>query len=201
MLAALSLLAIAFVFVLWPGLKNNQGRTPRIACVNNLKQIGLAMNLYANDHGERFPWQVARADGGTAEFAESASVLLHYLATSNELSTPKILRCPSDRQRTRVEDFAKLGTMNVSYFLSMDARSNTPQALLSGDRNISGGATNGFLRVFTNPKSAGWTPEMHETGGNVGFADGSVSQVTPSRLVVAMSNSLQVVSRVRLAMP
>lgn len=47
-----------------------------VACVNNLKQIGLALRIYATDNNDFFP----------------ASIM----QMKNELGTPKILVCPAD---------------------------------------------------------------------------------------------------------
>src|SRR6185312_5740953 len=56
-----------------------QGEAERVQCVNNLKQIGLAMRVWMGDNNDRYP----------------ASILL----ASNELSTTKVLVCPSDKAR------------------------------------------------------------------------------------------------------
>ena len=93
-----------------------------IRCVNNLKQIGIATRIYAIDNQDRFSWQVPQSEGGTAEIAQPRSdtdALLdndgkpifdvnawqHFLALSNELSNPKVLRCPNDESRTQANTF------------------------------------------------------------------------------------------------
>ena len=61
---------------------------------------------------------------------------------SNELSTPKIVACPSDGERNArtnfQSDFDKtaIGNLGTSYFVGRDADESNPQMLLSGDRNI-----------------------------------------------------------------
>ncbi len=65
---------------------------------------------------------------------------------SNELSTPKVLLCPSDASvRTVGQNFnaaaagPNAGTFtngNVSYFVCGDASDAYPQLILAGDRNI-----------------------------------------------------------------
>jgi len=59
-----------------PALAQAKGKAQSIHCVNNLKQIGLAARIYATDHNDTFP--------------------SNFLTMKNELSTPKILICPSD---------------------------------------------------------------------------------------------------------
>jgi hypothetical protein len=59
-----------------PALAKAKGKAQSINCVNNLKQIGLGARIYATDHNGAFPPS--------------------FVAMKNELSTPKILFCPSD---------------------------------------------------------------------------------------------------------
>ena len=109
--------------MLLPALANAKAKAQRISCVNNLKQIGIATRIYAVDHQDRFPWNVPQSEGGTAELAKpksdttalldadgkpifDANAWLHFQALSNELSNPKVLRCPTDGSRTLANTFA-----------------------------------------------------------------------------------------------
>jgi hypothetical protein len=99
-----------------------QNEAQRIRCVNNLKQIGIATLIYASDNQDRYPWQVPQSEGGTAEIAQpqsdtdalldsdgkpifDANAWRHFQALSNELSNPKVLRCPNDESRTQANTF------------------------------------------------------------------------------------------------
>src|SRR6185295_2671262 len=96
---------------------------------------------------------------------------------------PRILVCPNDRQRTRAADFAQLSNTNLSYFVGLDADETKPETILSGDRNITGGTVyNGFLRVLTSTTPADWATNLHVNAGHIGLADGSVQQMTATRL-------------------
>src|SRR5947199_9158800 len=75
-------------------------RSRRLSCNCRLKQIGLGFRMWANDHGDRFPWSVPQSNGGTFEFAMSTQVRRHFQVASNELNSPKILVCPADPGRT-----------------------------------------------------------------------------------------------------
>src|SRR5581483_9928397 len=75
-----------------------QARAERIMCVNNLKQIGLAARIWANDHGDVSP--------------------MDFLSMSNELVSPIVLKCPSDKSRS-VTNWSDVAAGNVSY--QMDA--------------------------------------------------------------------------------
>jgi hypothetical protein len=177
----------------------------RIHCVSNLKQVALASRLWANDHGDKFPWQVSTSAGGTLELVASGGAYRQFLALSNELTSPKVLACPSDKRRTRADDYLKdyKSDSNVSYFVSLDSfvrrnptevygdllapgwRTNSfarsPETILSGDRNITGGtlARTGIM-TFDSSESAGWAKGAHDAMGNLVFADGSAQQVSSS---------------------
>jgi prepilin-type N-terminal cleavage/methylation domain-containing protein len=129
-----------------------------------------------------------------------------FMVMSNELSTPKILYCTSDSSAGRgvATNFTQLayaspggatvGTNCISYFIVGDAIDTFPQMILDGDRNlgtvsttaigqfapaitVTGGQQigNGWQRVWA------WSAnEMHLKTGNIGLADGSVQQTTPS---------------------
>ncbi len=69
----------------------------RIACVGQLKQMGLAFRIFAIDHGDKYPMSLSTNLGGTAEWNNSPGQLLrHFQIVSNELSVPKVILCPSD---------------------------------------------------------------------------------------------------------
>ena len=65
-----------------------------------------------------------------------------------------------------------------------------PQVILGGDRNL---ATNGvavgsgFFAMATNAE-VGWTKEMHVEQGNVVMSDGSVQQMSSSRLKASLKD-------------
>jgi hypothetical protein len=97
-------------------LKNDQRK-----CLNNLKNIGLAMRIFATDYGDKFPFQVSQREGGTQEFCSADALgfdsnsARHFLVLSNELMSPKILVCPSDRNTVIAADFLSLQNTNVTY--------------------------------------------------------------------------------------
>ncbi len=172
----------------------------RINCVSNLKQIGLAMRMFSEDHNDKFPWAVSTNQGGTMEFAATGQVFRHFQAASNELSSPKILACKSDPTRAKAVDFVRFSNANVSYFVGLDADEGRPQSLLSGDRNITGGVlTNANLRLLTTNTQAGWTKEIHMDAGNIGLGDGSAQQVTARSLRQQLQQSTN--EWIRLAIP
>ncbi len=170
-----------------------------LCCLNNLKQVGLAYRLWANDFGGEYPFSSTNALGSLA-WANTPEVFRHFQALSNELVTPKILHCRSDRSRSEATNFTQLSNTNLSYFVGLDAREDAPNSILSGDRFLTGGTlSNGFLRVLTPASAAGWTQDIHENVGIIGLGDGSAQRVIRNQLraqIAGMSNTF-----IRLAVP
>lgn len=168
----------------------------RIRCVSNLRQIGVAFRIFSADHEEKFPWQVSTNQGGSKEFAATHEVFRHFQVASNELSSPKILFCPEDRSRKRVEIFDILSNSNLSYFVGLDAHETVPASILSGDRTLSTNRSilSGLLILTTNIPVQ-WAKGLHQDAGNIGFADGSVSQLSSTGLQHPVQNSGLTINR------
>ncbi|MCI0745687.1 MAG: hypothetical protein L0Y58_09810 [Verrucomicrobia subdivision 3 bacterium] len=93
--------------------KAQKDEAQSIQCVSNLKQVGLAARMWANDHGDVLPQD--------------------FVTMKNELNTPKILVCPADGSRTRARIWEEFSPANVSYELLAPGVSETepPQTVLT----------------------------------------------------------------------
>lgn len=176
---------VLLVGVLLPRLARPRShiKSVRIHCVVNQKQIGLALRIWAFDNNDQFPWMTS-TNGGTAEFANSTNVFLHFLTASNELGTPQILACKADTARTQTADWNTFRNQNLSYFVGLTAEESNPQSILSGDRNLTTNGTplgHGVFNIATT-NQPGWSKTIHQSAGNVGLADGSVQQVSIAAL-------------------
>jgi prepilin-type processing-associated H-X9-DG protein len=154
-------------------------------CIYDLKTVGLAARIFATDNQGLYPWQVSTNEGGTKELLEAPwRVALHFQAMSNELSSPSTLFCPEDRGRQWATNFASLTDANVSYFIGPDATEDLPQAILSGDRQLTvneADARPGLL-VLTSTSQLGFSRQLNPEGGNLLFGDGSVQRAPPAQL-------------------
>jgi hypothetical protein len=184
-LAVLSLL----VFVVLPALANNRPRSARVICANNLRQLGVGFQLWGNDHGDKVPFELYPAEGGTRLHPLAPNVWLHFSWLSNEIASPRILHCPSDDGRPAM-DFSGLPSggylhpnflnRSTSYFLSHSlGQIIWPTTFISGDRNVGGGRIQGDSVFGTslgllNSGFAWWTNGLHESQGNILRSDGAV---------------------------
>ena len=200
--------AVMFLGVVLPMLNRPTCRGgTRIKCISNLKQIGLAFRIWANDHGEKFPVQLEASgtNGGTMEFNLTGEVWRHFQILSNELNSPRILACNADQSRSRTMDWHQFtNNFHLSYFVGLDADETNPQTILSGDRNLTSmtvKAVKGVLNLASND-TAGWTKDIHNLAGNIGLGDGSAHQVNSSmlnkQLQAALLSTTQTVHRLAL---
>ncbi|MBM3832806.1 MAG: hypothetical protein FJ403_05945 [Verrucomicrobia bacterium] len=138
---------------------------------------------------------------GTAELVDLPfSAYRHFEAMSNELSTPKILLCPSDR-RTEATNWASLGNDRISYFVGINASENFPKTFLSGDRHLTNWLkpTNGFLEL--RRYSTRWLPRLHTNFGHIAFADGAVTALPDAGLRKALAETGDATNRIALPTP
>ncbi len=186
------------VVMLIPKLQREKAIAERISCVSCLKNIGLGFRIFATDNQGFMPLQfstnspgtnnpISRPNsGGTREYAlDPASAWRHFTVITNELSTPKILHCRADRERTPARNFLEFTNNRfLSYTVSISATEAQPQSILASDRNlmVDGLAVSNTVLTLTTNLNAAWDRRIHVEAGNVLLGDGSVQQVSSGRL-------------------
>ena len=155
LLVVIAIIAILAAMLL-PVLAAAKRRAQRINCVSNLKQVNLAFRIWEGDNNNLYPMAVSTSAGGALETTANqttkamvaSGITNIFCVMSNELSTPKVLICPSDSTRSAATNFQEigssanpgttqgLGTNAISFFVCGDATEAYPQMVLDGDRNV-----------------------------------------------------------------
>lgn len=239
------LVVIAIVSVLigirLPALAANKAGVQRIYCSNNLKQVGVAFRTWAGKNAGRMPMATPGSQGGAAEaigrrgngasfanniltvngatgsYVSGGGVFAMFAVMSNELTTPKILYCPSEYRSTTFQGslFGNSTGTNagcysdnqISYFVGVDANENSSDMFLSGDSNIGDGATpptlsniysdvtsiRKYVALGTNvawaATSPNWGDNQHGKRGSVAFVDGSVQYLDSTQLRLSLNRT------------
>jgi prepilin-type N-terminal cleavage/methylation domain-containing protein/prepilin-type processing-associated H-X9-DG protein len=218
LLVVIAIIAILAAMLL-PVLAAAKRRAQRINCVSNMKQVNLSFRIWEGDNNNNYPMSVSTSIGGAEEDVWSnnhpteptgGTMTNVFCVMSNELSTPKILICPSDVTHNQAAtNFAELaivnpglnagqGTNAISYFVCGDATEAYPQMLMIGDRNIGTTATppagsinlyQASAKCYYTSANSTWSwsaNDLHLKVGNLGFADGSVAEESASGLQNAL---------------
>lgn len=209
LLVVIAIIAI-LASMLLPALAKAKQKAAKIKGVNNLKQIGLAFRIFAEDNQGRFPMFLGTNEGGSAEYVMRPNeIWRHFQALSNELGTPKIVISPAPESTKRIyaDTFSSEPprraaarntvlfntNLNISYFVGIDATETMPMSMLAGNRGITNRVRQSVdqARIMrfgdrlrpNSPAYAGFDRNgAWKNQGNVAFGDGSVQSLSDSKL-------------------
>jgi prepilin-type processing-associated H-X9-DG protein len=198
-----------------------RARSEQAACVSNLRQIGRAHQVWMNDREGVLPSFVPVSQGGARNFPNpSTAAWVQFSILTNELSTPKVLACPSDTKRPASEFstnperglfHANFRNSAISYFLGHPVP-QTPRGILAGDRNIRvteaiincsvfGSSPSSIWVKPTVDTSVRWTNGLHMNAGNFLYLDGQVEQLSNIGLQKVLTQPVDDNGALHLLMP
>ena len=182
LLVVIAIIAILASMVL-PALARGKAKAKDIACINNLKQLGLGLKLWAQDQGDKYPWNIDVSKGGSLNSPDWTD---NFRVCSNELRAAQLLVCPTDlTKRTATNWNTMRGDLNISYFFGKSAVESKTLATLMGDRNVlgGGGGLDPSWSIFLGSSiDAAWDSKLHVLKGNLAMADSSTRKTNTRNL-------------------
>lgn len=135
LLVVIAIIAI-LAGMLLPALAKAKARAQRINCVSNLKQVGTGMRMFANDNDGKYP-------GIYSNSVLTAQAWSMFQAAGDQISSPKVLVCPSDSKRPVTGkpalDFNEPATLTANNFAYSGSGNSPAPAAISTAGQQDGG--------------------------------------------------------------
>jgi prepilin-type N-terminal cleavage/methylation domain-containing protein/prepilin-type processing-associated H-X9-DG protein len=190
LLIVIAIIAI-LAALLMPALSRSKSKAHNAACVNNLRQLGIATRLYSDDYEERLPSAEilpTQPIDPQNPLPRICDVLAKYLGRTASAITniTTVFNCPADkRSRFAAEGSSYEWNAELNGRRIDETRSDSAFLLLKpGDP--SGGVTNFFLTLppETTPLLLDYDefhPRPPKPGKNVVYTDGHVAPLEADR--------------------
>lgn len=199
LLVTIAIIAI-IAAILFPVFARAREKARQTVCMSNLKQLGIAWRMYADDHDETFPLYMCNTRGNMGYCAICPPFAKHPTAWPVAMwpyyKNSDILVCPSSREVIPQAPHSLIDRTTTPHSaMSYNTNGMVMERSLAGipepSRSVilvCHGWTNGQLgyRPFKAPwTSIGWDcasyPRQHNGGANVLFVDGHVKWLIPEQ--------------------
>src|SRR5258707_7573707 len=107
LLVVIAIIAILAALI-FPAFSRAKESGKGAVCISNLRQAGIALQLYVQENNNRLPWMSDIYPGVTNSYPPPNVVL------SNVLGNVNVLRCPSDKWRP--DQPKPVNTLGATYF-------------------------------------------------------------------------------------
>jgi prepilin-type N-terminal cleavage/methylation domain-containing protein/prepilin-type processing-associated H-X9-DG protein len=176
LLVVIAIIAI-LAAILFPVFARAREKARQSSCQSNLKQIGIAWAMYAQDYDERYP----RGSGYVAAATVTSTYGEWYITLEPYIKNTQIYNCPSSPYTNYNAGNTTDGTYGVGYTRNSNLQNSTAMSsipepastlcLVDGRNNYFRWRCPGDATTTTN---SGWSNTRHNDGFNALFLDGHV---------------------------
>jgi prepilin-type N-terminal cleavage/methylation domain-containing protein len=187
--------------LLLPSLAGALRKAKRIKCVSNMRQMGTAMIMFAQDNDDRLPWQLTpslQIEHFGKHYSSEPGSILASRGLKREIVTPKILWSPCDAERQAAQEQAILDWANyktregrpipaeaISYVFCEGGDIGRPTSILAATRNLSS----------TDFANARWVGADERSGPNGDAPENAVTGLFESQGQLAMADGSAILSK------
>jgi prepilin-type processing-associated H-X9-DG protein len=168
---------ILLVFVLyWGGSANNQAKSKKLMCRENLEKLYIPLQIYANEHNDAFPDKPG---------AQNSEEVLDLLVPKYNTDTDLFI-CPGSKDQP-IPSSESIAKRKISYAYYMGRRPGDASEALMSDAQINTLPKTSGQPIFSlDGKPPG---NNHKSGGNFLFCDGHVDSSPPMSSFSLATNS------------